>query len=279
MSLRRTTRAYGPLLSRSLERLYRGPDFPMRLRMLRWFESVVGRRRIVVEGLHGEQYAVDHRDLVQAAILRDRAFEPEVVDALRSHLRPRDLMLDIGANIGAIAIPVAVCTGASVIAFEADPEVAEVLRANARLSGLSAPSFIVECVALADEVGVSALRRAPESNIGRSTLEVLADAVGDVLVSVTTIDVLRDTGVFQQASAWKIDVEGAEARVLAGASKTLAEAPPRVIVFEDQAGSVAESAVARRLDSFGYEVSHIRRPMGEVQERENFLAVRRELQT
>jgi FkbM family methyltransferase len=273
--MRDDLRHHGVAWSALMQRLYRGPDFPARLRILRWLERVAGARRLVVSGRCGERYAVDHADYVQSTLLFDGAYEPEVADALRARLREGDVVLDLGANVGACSLPLACAMPVSVVAIEADPAVAALLRLNARLSGIAPARFEVVVAAIADAPGRAVLRRAPQANIGRSTLEALDDAVAEIEVEVETIDRLRERGVFGRARAWKIDVEGAEARVLRGAQATLRECPPDLVVFEDAAVSVEESPIAAILKGHGFDCARIPRPSGEVHPRENFLALRR----
>lgn len=274
MSLRADLRRYGALSSRLLASIYRGPDFPARLRIAGWFERILGARRIVVDGRFGERFAVDRSDGVQAALLYHGAYEPEVVDALRVHLGPGDLLLDVGAHVGATSLPLARACGADVVAFEPDPEVAAVLRLNATLSGLDATRFRIESVAVGDQSARALLHRAPDSNIGRSTLCQIADAIGDVEVPVVSIDDYAAEQCLPRARAWKLDVEGAEERVLRGASATLSSQSPDVILFEDDAATVDQSRIAAVLLGHGYLVTHIVRPSGDVQARENFIATR-----
>jgi FkbM family methyltransferase len=273
--MRNDLRHHGPGWSALMQRLYRGPDFPARLRLLRWMERLAGARRLVVDGRHGERYAVDHGDYVQSTLLFDGAYEPEVADALRRYLRPGDLVLDVGANVGACSLPLACSLPVSVLAVEADPEVAALLRLNVSLSGIDAGRFEVVEAALADAPGRALLRRAPPGNIGRSTLEAMDDAVGEIEVDVLTIDQLGARDAPGRARCWKLDVEGAEARVLRGADRTLRESPPDVVVFEDAAATVGDSPVAAILRDRGFDCERIARPSGEVHPRENFIALRR----
>ena len=57
------------------------------------------------------------------------------------------------------------------------------------------------------------------------------------LVPVLAID---DLPSLRDACCWKLDVEGHELAVLAGATRTLAEAPPAAILCEDRSSGVQQ---------------------------------------
>lgn len=267
-------RHHGVTLSAFFQRLYRGPDFPARLRILGWLHRLAGNKRLVVTGRQGARFAVDPGDYVQSSLLFTGAYESEVIEAVRRYIQPGDVVFDFGANVGSFSLEVHKATGAAVVAFEADPLVADILRLNARLSGLDESSFLLLQCAVADISGYAGFHRAPGSNIGRSSLEDLVDSVEDIQVAVATVDELRSMGRIGHARCWKLDVEGAELRLLAGARSTLLEFPPDVIAFEDAAADVANSAIAVVLSRLGYKCERILRPSGEVHARENFLALR-----
>lgn len=76
------------------------------------------------------------------------------VDALRRFLKPGDVAVDIGAHTGDTAVPLAVAVGraGAVLAFEPNPYVFEVLKANAALNPDRAPIHTY-CTALGTERG------------------------------------------------------------------------------------------------------------------------------
>ncbi|NJD34685.1 MAG: FkbM family methyltransferase [Betaproteobacteria bacterium] len=141
-------------------------------------------------------------------------------------LRPGDLFVDIGANIGSYTI-LASATGANVISFEPVPSTYEALLDNIHLNRL--------------ETRVDARNQA----VGRAAgeLEMVSDQdstnhaliAGDgyagktIRVSVTTLDyALRG----ESPKLLKIDVEGFESEVLAGAKTIFANPSLRAVVME-----------------------------------------------
>ena len=58
------------MTSAALTALYRGADFPARLRLLRWTENVLGPKRITVQTSAGPLMALDQLASHQTALLR-----------------------------------------------------------------------------------------------------------------------------------------------------------------------------------------------------------------
>lgn len=167
-------------------------------------------------------------------------YEPEVVAAIERNVLPGATCADLGAHVGAITRVLAGAAGRDgrVIAFEAYPPNADDLR-----EALSAEGFgwvIVENLAVTDGAEQTVWlhsgrdRMSAEWNVvghdveGRETppeLEVRATSLDDYVPGGEPLDFV------------KIDVEGAEARVLAGMRRLLREAHPIVLVeFHDDAG-------------------------------------------
>jgi FkbM family methyltransferase len=135
---------------------------------------------------------------------------------LRKLLRAGDTIVDIGANVGSHAIPLAKSLGATtqVHAFEPHPRVFAQLQANARLNRL--PNLHLYNLALGDHAGEVAFTDVRSDDYNR----VLPNGAGALTVPMTPLD---DFTPLAQASITlvKIDVEGYELFVLRGAEATL----------------------------------------------------------
>jgi FkbM family methyltransferase len=152
--------------------------------------------------------------------------EPEVQAALQQHLRPRMIFYDIGANIGFYSLLAARLVGAEghVVAFEADPEVAQRLREHVERNHFSTIS--VEQKAVWSETGAVFFARtdpklSPDRGLGHvvdssapGTTQLQAISLDDYLQTAAPPDVL------------KCDVEGAEVEVFNGAKRLLKENRP-----------------------------------------------------
>jgi FkbM family methyltransferase len=143
------------------------------------------------------------------------------------------VILDIGANIGLSALAFAGLVPAGrILAVEPSPRSLAALRETLRLNGL-AGRVAVAPVALADAPGTLAFHEA-EHSAGAHLLDpnMLAGIVGaQVTVPVTTLDALVAEHALPALHFVKIDVEGFETEVMAGASATFARHRP--VVFAE----------------------------------------------
>lgn len=247
---------YKPLTSRILLAAHRMPDFPMRLRLIKYAESALGRRRIIAPGTYGERFAVDSSDLVQRSLLLSGAFEPEVQAALRLATPPGAICVDIGANVGAMSLCLAIHRRNQVVAFEADPAISNILRVNRDLSGISEAQYRIEQCAISDTCGETTYYRAPSTNIGRGGL-FLDKGVDAVSVKTVTLDAYFSKHSLQSPMTWKMDIEGGELNALKGGIELLRTRIVAAIIFEEHVHTIEESKVAAFLVDFGYRIDII----------------------
>lgn len=170
-------------------------------------------------------------EIVQmAAAFRHMTWNPREYAAFRAAVRPGDVILDAGANVGAYTLLFAQWTGAAgrVFAFEPDPDACRGLEQHVALNGLGERITVVRA-AITD----GASERIPFATFGSSGISRIAarDEAGVVHdVAATSIDRFCDArGVVP--STIKIDVEGAELAALRGARRTIARMPAGGTVF------------------------------------------------
>jgi FkbM family methyltransferase len=146
---------------------------------------------------------------------------------IRGFLRPGDTVIDVGANIGDLAICAARSVGPSglVYAIEPHPRVFEFLRDNIALNGLTR-HIVPWHLALGAAEGTATL--SDRSSDDQNSLMRDGSAPGAITVPVRRLDQLELRG--GPIRLLKIDVEGFEKFVLEGATALL----PRVdiIYFE-----------------------------------------------
>ena len=140
-------------------------------------------------------------------------------------LRPDELFVDVGANVGSYTTMAAGAAKARVIAVEPIPTTFSNLQRNVLLNGLG-ERVELHCAGLSSERTELRFRADQDT-----TNHVMADnEPGDALcVPVTTMDELLAGRV---PSAIKIDVEGHERSVLSGAQQTLSNPGLLAVVME-----------------------------------------------
>ncbi len=131
-------------------------------------------------------------------------------------------LIDVGANLGLVAIPVVERTGCACVAFEPEPRNFTYLERNAERHGL------LGRIELRRSACYSEARRVPlllsETNLGDHRLQRTAVESGASSIEVAAErldDVLREREL-QHPIVLKVDAQGSEVRVLEGATKTLA---------------------------------------------------------
>jgi FkbM family methyltransferase len=161
----------------------------------------------------------------------------------------KKIAIDVGANEGAYSYYLSrYC--AKVIAFEPNTDLHPNLR---RLLG---PDFAIEAVALSRESSSAVIRIDP-SNTGVSTIEesnnlsCVADMSAVIERSIQTRTL--DSFGFSDVSLIKIDVEGHEEAVIAGAWETIRRNRPVLIVeSEDRHNPGARGRLSSALTGAGY---------------------------
>lgn len=153
--------------------------------------------------------------------------------------REGDVMVDVGANVGMYTIWAARTRGARVIAFEPEAQNYALLNRNIQLNGL-AGRVTAYCMGLSDRPGYTALHMA-DLRAGAS-----CHSVGEALdfrhepmavrftqgCIAATLDELVASGVVPAPHHIKVDVDGFEPKVIAGARATLADPRLRSLLVE-----------------------------------------------
>ncbi|HKV06871.1 MAG TPA: FkbM family methyltransferase [Thermoanaerobaculia bacterium] len=183
--------------------------------------------------------------------------EAESVCWCRRLVRPGMTVVDVGAHIGYYTRLLASLVGPSgaVYAFEAHPENFALARRN--LGERSGGHVHLFNLAAGDEPGRVRLHLSPGSS-NHSLVSGYTEDRGTIEVECVTLDsFLAGCGV-GAVDFVKIDVEGAEPRVLAGMSRLLAASPRAALLIELNpralacGGSSAEDLL-ERIGSLGFE--------------------------
>ncbi len=217
--------------------------------------------------LGGWRFICDLRDLLMGEAYLTGRYEPQETALVRRILRPGATFVDVGANWGYFTLLAfhAVGPSGSVVSVEADPRAVAVIRANLAANGLdpvrvfgAAASDRPGTLTLQDyqpaalESGNFGLAQATTVTPGGRTFDVAARPLDDVLdeAGVAAVDLL------------KMDIEGAEAKALAGLARWLGGRRVSRILLElhefhlrDLGSSMAQ--VVGTLREYGYHVWQI----------------------
>jgi FkbM family methyltransferase len=198
----------------------------------------------------GGTVVVGWDEVVGRHILREGTFEPAELAAALTCVRPGDNVIDVGANIGLLTVPLAraVTPDGMVVAVEPLPGNVGRLRANLARNGLDAVHIVEAAAGRAD--GRATLHTAGDPAFGSLREIVKYRTSGDLDVALRSLDSLWCELGRLPISLVKIDVEGAELDVLAGARELLATEHP-VLLIEANPGAPAET-VRAELDAGGY---------------------------
>jgi FkbM family methyltransferase len=151
------------------------------------------------------------------------------LEIVRDHLRPGVTFYDVGANIGVFSMIAARIVGASgqVVAFEADPEIADRLREHARRNSFEWVN--VEQKAAWHESGTVMFERvdakvSPDRGVGH-----VVESENERAVTLSAIALDDCSPKYRPPDFIKCDVEGAEGEVFQGARRLLEKQRPRVL--------------------------------------------------
>jgi FkbM family methyltransferase len=166
--------------------------------------------------------------------------EPETLDWIDAHVRDGDLFFDIGGNVGVYALYAALRhTRASVVVFEPEYANLHLLRDNIVANRLW-ERVQVYPIALSDQTGVSRLHvqdLTPGAALHtESTASLRTTESGERVVMTEGAWAMRLDEFCQDVDLWpnalKIDVDGGEGRVLAGAAAVLSRPELRSVIVE-----------------------------------------------
>ena len=156
------------------------------------------------------------------------------------------LFLDVGANIGSYSVLAAKVGGVSVIALEPVPDTFDKLTRNLLINGIQDRV----------EANRAALGDAPGSLSFSADRDTMNQVVGadyngaSIQVQVVTLDELLRG---RTAQVWKVDVEGFERQVLAGASQALADPDVALVLLEGEDADIKSTMRGHGFEELCYD--------------------------
>jgi FkbM family methyltransferase len=236
------------------------PPFKGKLRLARFLvgSKIKSATGLKVTGKLGCVYNLPNvKENIGFEILVNGIYEPENIKFIARQLRTGETFIDIGANVGAISIPISkLCQGVDVISVEASPWVFEYLKQNVIANGLNDIQIINK--AMADKEDELVNFYSPRDKYGKGSM---ASVFTQEAESVRTISLDQLSSIRNQKliRLIKIDVEGFEASVFRGGKQLLQRLNSPDVVFEfvdwaeERAGEKPGSAQSIMLD-YGYKL-------------------------
>ncbi len=197
------------------------------MRFVRWqIRSRLISRPYIMPWVNGSRLSVSRGLTGATANLYCGMFEYQEMALLLHALRPDDLFIDVGANIGVFSVLAGSAIGSRVLAFEPTPLTHRLLLDNIRLNAMESRVQAVQCAVGAREGMVTFTTGHGEMN--HVAVEVdRNDSTTEV--RVVTLDSMTADA---QPVVLKIDVEGYETEVLAGGAACLSKESLLAVILE-----------------------------------------------
>lgn len=213
----------------------------LRNRLLPWGKQAYWKRvcvphlcwrdtEVTVRTWFGQRMSVRPSDFVENRICFFGKWEPAVTEIF-CQLKPGDVVVDVGANVGYYTLLAAKLVGPSghVYAVEASASTRSRMQRNLSLNRVS--NVTVLPVAAWDSAGETVFYHT-RHNQGGATLRHSEDAMYTETVELSRLDDLIDSKRAPNIALIKMDIEGAECHALRGLMGTLENAPRAQIVSE-----------------------------------------------
>jgi FkbM family methyltransferase len=190
-------------------------------------------------------------------------YDADLHAALERLLQPGMTALDVGANLGEIALHMAARVGPTghVHAFEPVPAVFTRLQEHICRNNLGSVLY-PHPIALSDQTGQTEIAFADPSadNQGLASITNLTDKAGPLRTTIPTLtlDDFVQRERIERIDLIKIDIQGAEPRFLAGAQNTLKRLRPQLLMEfspdDLRQAHLTSRDLAHQLATLGYEI-------------------------
>lgn len=183
-----------------------------------------------------------------------RSFDQDLVAIASELVQPGDQVWDIGANVGVFSVVAALHADVRVVAVEADAWLGQLLRRTAALAAYRPGAIDVLVAAISGQDGVEQFQiaergRASNALVSAGGRSMMGGVRALQLVPVLRLDTLAQT--LGPPDVIKVDVEGAEVKVIEGALALLNSHRPLIYA---EIGEEQFPAIAALIDPLGYRV-------------------------
>jgi FkbM family methyltransferase len=209
----------------------------------------------------------DLRDSVQQELFVHGVWEPQISTTIGQLLRPGDVFIDVGANVGYFSLLGAQCVGPKGIVLAFEPLPGNVGQLVHNLAANAAENVVVYSLALGHELATLTLYSGAYGSVGQTSVRPISGLTCQV--ACCPLDAIIGPELHARVRLVKIDVEGAELHVLKGMRGLLAQSAPPFLICEltdrylREVGQTATELI-EFVRGFGYSTFVIARQSNEV---------------
>lgn len=235
------------------------PEFKGKTRMSKWIlrNYIKNKNDVIVDAPGRLCYKVPNlTEPIGFSILVNGIYEKDTSDFISEYIRPNGVFVDIGANIGAVTLPVCMQRkDIKALCIEASRRVFNYLSENVKMNKLS--QCILVNKAISDLDGQQVNFFSPLDQHGKGSLSPVFTDQSESVETITLHTLLVQHQI-EAVDFIKIDIEGYEYYAFKSAEKTLKKQNAPVILFEfiDWAESHAKDLkpgdAQRLLMEYGY---------------------------
>jgi FkbM family methyltransferase len=206
----------------------------------------------------------DHVFVPRPLDARGRAcllYPPRAHPAALGFLPAGGVAIDVGASLGEWALPMArrVGAGGRLYAFEPQPRSRAALGESLRLNNLAQATLLPHAVSDSEGESMMALPLVTSSAVdtGRAHLGAPREGEAGIAVATVTLDRFAAREGLARLDLVKIDVEGHERAVLAGAADLLARFRPVIVIEIGHEAAADRAAIHALLTGLAYDLGGI----------------------
>jgi FkbM family methyltransferase len=209
--------------------------------VVRVFMRLYGYVFPVLEGttFFGSKISCHIRDFIQRRIYFFHVYEPNLTYFIVANVKPGDVFVDLGANIGYFSLLASQLVGPNgrVVSIEAAPETFQALTKNLERNGCANVNAVN--VAATKDVTTIEIISPQRGNIGANEIRPATGSnKGTIVDGRPLLAILGDKA--PQVGFIKIDIEGSEGPILQDILDHLDAFPKRLIIVAEIARSSAE---------------------------------------
>lgn len=229
--------------------------YPRATRRLTEYGLITGQ--YTRETKHGFRMNVDRLDAIKWCVHYFGIWEPHVTAAFDAIIPPGGTVVDIGGNVGYSALLAGALTGPGgrVLTFEPCADTFRQLQKNIAANGFR--HVEAHQVAVSDYCGTGVLHTAGANEQGLASLIERPETLGTERVTVTNFSEIAKMVDLARVDLLKIDVEGAEERVVASLAPFLSELSPTCAVMLEVAHDTDIGQVLQPFKTAGFETREI----------------------